>query len=80
MLVFFVGFFFFLVLCGFQSKCELFPGKAYFEFIIKRDLKFADVPLLEAGQPRTANLVLYPIRVKTFGEFLPRILYSQITH
>lgn len=39
-------------------------GKACFEFIAKRDLKFADVPGLEAGQTRAANLILYPIRVK----------------
>lgn len=61
--------FLFFVLCGFLSKCELFPGKAYSEFIIKRDLKFADIPVLEAGQPRTANLVLYPIRVKRLESF-----------
>lgn len=25
----------FSVLCGFQNKCKLFPGKACFEFIVK---------------------------------------------
>lgn len=59
----------FLVLCGFKNKCKLFPGKACFEFTVKRDLKFADVPVLEAGQTRATNLILYPIRVKRLESF-----------
>lgn len=38
-------------------------------FIVKWDLKFADVPVLDAGQTKATNLIFYPIRVKRFESF-----------